>query len=115
MPDEAIGVLIDYLDVQSVNQLRQTRRLARGLDALIIVDRIQAERLLRSLPGTTLEWVLYLPVPAIGELIDYLDVQSVNRLRQTRRFARELGDLIPEDRVEAKRLLRALPRAALAA
>ena len=115
MPDEAIGDLIGYLDVQSVNQLRQTRRLARGLDALILVDRIQAERLLRSLPRTTLEWVLYLPVPAIGELIDYLDVQSVNRFRQTRRLARGLDNLILEDRIQAERLLRALPRAALAA
>ena len=56
-----------------------------------------------------------MPVEAIGELIDYLDVQSVNRLRQTRRLARELGDLILEDRIQAERLLRALPRAALAA
>ena len=56
-----------------------------------------------------------LQVEAIGELIDYLDVQSVNRLRQTRRLARELDDLILEDRIQAERLLRALPRAALAA
>ena len=56
-----------------------------------------------------------MPVEAIGELIDYLDVQSVNRLRQTRRLARELDDLILEDRIQAERLLRALPRAALAA